>query len=300
MKWIALITLGMIWGASYLFIKVGGAEIGPLTFVAGRVSIAAFSVAIVLLLRREGFPARKRELWWPLVVMGLTNGVIPYVLITWGETQISSGLAGILVATMPIFTMLFAHWMTHDEKLNTNKMIGIAIGFAGVVVLFLPDLQQGITLSFIGTLVTVIAAVSYGFATAFAHRYVKGVSNLGAEFGQMLSASIILIPLSLAFDHPWTLHPSMEAIGALVILAVVNTAFAYLIYYWLIEHSGPTSTSLVTYISPVSAIILGALIEHESYDWTAFVGFLGIVAGVLMVSRGAPREAQPPIGVEAE
>lgn len=299
MKWFILILLGTIWGASYIFIKWGGEEIGPLTFVAGRVSIATLSVALVLMAKREAFPARRRSLWWPLVVMGMTNGVIPYTLITWGETQIPSGLAGILVATMPIFTMLFAHGMTHTDKLNANKLFGIAVGFVGVVILFLPDLNQGITLSLIGTLVTVIAAISYGFATAFAHRYVKGVSNLGAEFGQMLSASIVLVPISLAIDHPWTLHPSIRAIGALLILAIVNTAFAYLLYYWLIEHAGPTSTSLVTYISPVSALLLGVLIGHETYDWTAFAGFAAIAAGVLLVSRGNPQKSQPPIGVEA-
>ncbi len=299
MKWFLLILLGTIWGASYIFIKWGGETITPLTFVAGRVSIAAICVAIVLVAKREAFPARKRDLWWPLVVMGMTNGVIPYTLITWGETQISSGLAGILVATMPIFTMLFAHWMTRTDRLNTYKLLGIVVGFIGVVFLFLPELQQGITLSLIGTLVIVIAAVSYGFATAFAHRYVKGVSNLGAEFGQMLSASIVLIPLSLVADKPWTLNPSTLSIVSLLILAVVNTAFAYLIYYWLIDHAGPTTTSLVTYISPVSALMLGAALGHETYDWTAFVGFAAIAVGVLLVNRGNPQPSQTTVGVEA-
>ncbi len=299
-KWIALITLGTIWGASYLFIKIGGEHITPVTFVAGRVSIAGLTVAAVLLARREAFPAWRRELWLPLVVMGLANGAIPYVLITWGETEISSGLAGILVAAMPIFTVLFAHWLTHDEKLNPNKLIGIAVGFIGVVVLFIPDLQQGVALSVLGALATVVASVSYGFATVYAHKYVKGVSNLGAELGQMASASAILIPLSLLIDHPWTLHPTFPAVASLLILAVVNTAFAYLLYYWLIEHAGPTSTSLVTYISPVTAILLGAFARQERFDWTALVGFVAIVGGVASVSRGAPQEAQPPVGVEAE
>jgi drug/metabolite transporter (DMT)-like permease len=142
--------------------------------------------------------------------------------------------------------------------------------------------------------------MSYGFATVFAHNYLKGVSNLAAEFGQMASATAILVPLSLLTNQPWTLRPSFPAVISLVVLAVVNTAFAYLLYYWLIEHAGPTSTSLVTYISPVSAISLGSVIQHETYDWTAFVGFLGIAAGVLLVSRHARRERQTSVGVEAE
>ncbi len=300
MKWVILFGLGLIWGASYLFIKIGGEQIPPVTFVVGRTAIASIAVAAVLLARQEAFPRWRREIWLPLVVMGITNGVIPYTLITWGETQISSGLAGILVATMPIFTVLLAHWMTPDEKLNANKVAGIVIGFIGVVILFLPDLRRGITLSLVGALFTVVAAVSYGFATVFAHKYVKGVSHLGAELGQLSSAAVILLPVSLAVDHPWTLRPSWEAVAALMTLALLGTAFAYLLYYWLIEHAGPTSTALVTYISPVSAILLGALVLHESFDWTAFAGFAGIVAGVALVSRSAPQEAQPPVGVEAD
>ncbi len=348
LNWVILITLGAIWGASYLFIKVGASQITPLTFVAGRVTIAAFTVAVMLLVsgkpkqssaastnqgpsskvggaeitpvtfvagrigvaaitvavmllaRRERFPQWRRELWWPLVVMGFTNGVIPYVLITWGETQISSGLAGILVATMPIFTVLFAHWFTHDEKLNTNKVVGVAVGFLGVVILFLPDIQHGMSLTLFGALVTVVAAVSYGFATVFAHKYVKGVSTLGAEFGQMVSGAVVLIPSSLVLEHPWTLHPSPFAIGSLVILAVVNTAFAYLLYYWLIDHMGATSTSLVTYISPVVSLLLGTLVLHEVFDWTAIVGFLGIIAGVGLVTRTPAARVPVPRGAEAE
>ncbi len=298
--WFVLLTLGTIWGASYLFIKVGGEEIPPVTFVAIRVGVAAIAVAGVLLARRQAFPAARRAIWLPLLIMGLTNGVIPYTLITWGETEISSGLAGILVATMPIFTVIFAHMTTEDEKLNRNKLLGIGIGFLGVVLLFLPDIEQGITPSFLGTLATVVAAVSYGFATVFAHKYLRGVSNLAAEFGQLASAAVILVPVSLALDHPWTLRPSLPAAASLLTLALLGTAFAYLLYYWLIEHAGPTSTSLVTYISPVTSILLGASVLREQFDWTAFVGFAGIVAGVALVSRSAPEQAQPPVGVEAD
>jgi drug/metabolite transporter (DMT)-like permease len=300
MNWIVLIVLGTIWGASYLFIKIGGSQIPPVTFVAARVTIAAIAVAAVLAARRERFPRWGRTRWLPLVGMGIFNGVVPYTLITWGETQISSGLAGILVGTMPIFTVLIAHWLTHDEKLNGNKLVGIAIGFGGVVILFLPDLQNGITMSLFGALATVIAAASYAFASVFAHKYVKGVSNLAAEFGQLASASVMLVPVSLVLDRPWQLTPSWPAVASLVTLALLGTAFAYLLYYWLIEHAGPTSTSLVTYISPVSAILLGALVLHETFDWTAFAGLIGIIAGVGLVTRNPTRAAAVPASAEAE
>ncbi len=300
MKWTVLLTLGTIWGASYLFIKIGGAEIPPVTFVTVRLSVATIAVGLILLARRETYPRWRPQVWLPLLVMGITNGVVPYVLITWGETQIPSGLAGILVGTMPIFTVLLAHWVTNDEKLNAYKIVGIATGFIGVVVLFLPDLRQGITLSLIGSLAVVVAAISYAFAGVYAHRYIRNVSHLAAEFGQLTTGAIILLPASLLHDQPWRLTPSLPAAGSLLTLALLGTAFAYLLYYWLIEHAGPTSTSLVTYISPVSAIFLGAVILHEQFDWTAFAGFASIVAGVALVSRSSPQTAQPPVGVEAE
>jgi drug/metabolite transporter (DMT)-like permease len=300
MNWLMLFLLGTIWGASYLFIKVGGAEIPPLTFVAGRTIIASAALFVGLLVRREGIPSLRRRTWLPLVAMGVFNSVIPYTLITWGETEISSGLAGILTAAMPIFTVLIAHLATRDEKLNANKVTGVIVGFIGVVILFLPDLQSGVKLSVLGDTAVVVAAFSYALASVIAHKYVGGVSHLGASFGQLLTASIILLPLSLVIDRPWGLHPSLAATASLATLALLGTAFAYVLYYWLIDHTGATSTSLVTYIIPVSAIILGAVVLHERFDWIAFAGLVGIIAGVGLVTRQSAAQVVIPAGVEAE
>jgi drug/metabolite transporter (DMT)-like permease len=300
MSWIVLFALGAIWGASYLFIKVGGAEIPPFTFVAGRTIIASEALFVGLLARREGIPLLQRRTWLPLIAMGIFNSVIPYTLITWGETQISSGLAGILTAAMPIFTVLIAHLATRDEKLNAYKVIGVIVGFIGVVILFLPDLEAGIELSVLGDMAVLGAAFSYALASVIAHKYVGGVSHLGASFGQLFSAAVILLPLSLVIDRPWGLHPSLAATASLATLALLGTAFAYVLYYWLIDHTGATSTSLVTYIIPVSAIILGAVVLHERFAWTAFAGLVGIIAGVGLVTRQSAPRAAIPAGVEAE
>ena len=300
MRWIVLIALGTIWGASYLFIKVGGAEIPPLTFVAGRTIIASLALMAVLVISRERIPQVSRRVWIPLIAMGIFNSAIPYTLITWGETEISSGLAAILTAMMPIFTVLIAHFITHDEKLNVNKIAGIFVGFTGVIVLFLPDLQTGIKMSFFGELAVVAAALSYGLASVIAHKYVQGVSHVTAAFGQLLTASIVLLPLSLLIDRPFGLHPSLAAIASLTTLALLGTAFAYLLYYWLIDRTGATGTSLVTYIIPVSAIILGAVILNEHFDWTVFAGLVGIIAGVGLVTRQSSTPVPIAAGVEAE
>lgn len=290
MEWVILVVLGAIWGASYLFIKIGGAEIPPLTFAALRTLIAGLVLIPVILIQREKFPARDSGVWKWLAAMGLLNSVIPYTLITWGETHISSGLAAILVGAMPIFTVILAHWLTHDEKLTPMRLIGVLVGFAGVVILFLPDLQLRMQQNLAGGLAVVIAAVSYAFAATLARRHLKEQSSTIVAMSQLLIAAIILVPFSLLLDQPFGLRPTPAALGSLVALAVMGTAIAYVMYYWLVANVGATRTSLVTYVSPVIAVFLGALLLNERLDWTTFVGLIAIIAGVAIVTRSpAPR-----------
>jgi drug/metabolite transporter (DMT)-like permease len=294
MSWLILITLGAIWGASYLFIKVGGAEIPPFTFVEGRTLIAALALLVAMRWRGETLPRTRRE-WLPLVAMGIFNGVIPYTAITWGELYISSGLAAILTATMPLFTILLAHWFTRDEKLTALKIAGILVGFVGVVVLFLDELTRGLRIEFWGQLAVVIAAASYALATIIARKFLNGVSHLVASTGQLASAALWMLPLSLAFDRPLALRPSLAAIGSLAILALLGTAFAYLLYYWLIEHTGATRTSLVTYLIPITGVLWGALLLNEPLRLDALIGLALIIAGVGLVNRSSqPMRAASP------
>jgi drug/metabolite transporter (DMT)-like permease len=230
--------------------------------------------------------------------MGLLNSVIPYTVITWGETRVSSGLAAILVGAMPIFTVLLAHWLTQDEKLTPPKIAGILLGFCGVVVLFLPDVLAGATFNLVGGLAIVVAAISYAFATIQARKHLKGFPHTTVALGQMATASLILIPASVLLDQPWTLHPSLGSLASLLTLATIGTALAYLMYYWLIEHVGATRTSLVTYISPVIAVFLGVIFLGEVMDWTTFVGLVLIIAGVGLVTRKRAESATPLVIAE--
>jgi drug/metabolite transporter (DMT)-like permease len=282
--WFILILLGAIWGASYMFIKVGGAEIPPFTFVEGRTLIAASVLLIAMYARGESLPRTRRE-WAPLIAMGIFNGVIPYTLITWGETHIASGLAAILTAAMPLFTVLLAHFWTHDERLTVGKVVGVVVGFLGVIVLFAPELRRGIQMEFWGQFAVVVSAASYATATLVARNYLRGVSHVVASTGQLASAALLMLPLSLAFDNPFALRPSLAATGSLLTLALLGTAFAYILYYWLIENTSATRTSLVTYLIPITGVLWGALLLHEPIEWEAIIGLVLIIAGIGLVNR---------------
>ena len=284
LAWLVLFILGAIWGASFFFIKVGVADIPPFTFVLGRTLLASLVLFGVMKLRGEAFP-RSRQLFATLGILGILNGVIPYTLITWGETRITSGLASILNAAMPLFTVVLAHYWTHDERFSTPKVIGVMMGFAGVAVVFIPELRNGIQAEFWGQLAVVIAALSYAIATIVARRFLKGVSPVVASAGQLGSAALMMLPLSFVFDQPWTLRPGFPALAAWLTLALLGTAFAYTLYYWLLEHTGATRTSLVTYLLPIFGVMWGALLLREPIEWEAIVGLVLIIAGVALVNR---------------
>ncbi len=289
--WFVLILLGAIWGASYLFIKIGVAEIPPFTFVFLRTTIAAVALLIALRILREPIP-KGRRMWLIFLAMGITNGVIPYTLITWGEQHITSGLAAILTAAMPLFTILLAHFWTQDERLTNGKVLGIAIGFMGVVALFLPELRQGVQMEVWGELAVVGAAASYGTATLIARKCLDGVSHVAAAAGQLGTAALCMVPLSLVFDNPTSLRPSFLAIGSLVILALLGTSFAYVLYYWLVEHTGATRTALVTYLIPITGILWGAVLLSEPLEWESLIGLALVIGGVALVTReGKPKES---------
>lgn len=298
MAYLFLILLGSIWGASYLFIKLGGEYVTPVTLVAMRTTVAGIVLFLALLVRGEKLPPLRAPIWRHFIVIGLLNSVVPYTLITWGEVHVPSGLAAILVGAMPIFTVLLAHWLTHDEKLSQRKILGIIAGFIGVVILFMPDVLQAATANLLGGVAVVVAALSYAYATIYARRHFKGQPHVTVAFGQMLTASLFLIPASLFLEHPWTLTPTPLALGAILTLAILGTAIAYMLYYWLIEHVGATRTSLVTYISPVIAVILGAVYLHEELQWTTVAGLVLIIAGVGLVTNiqlgGAQRQDLVP------
>jgi drug/metabolite transporter (DMT)-like permease len=203
-EWILLLALSGLWGGSFFFFKVLVAELPPFTVVLGRVGLAALLLNLFLVIRRDPMP-RSSRLWGSFIVMGILNNVVPFTLIVWGETRVSSGLASILNATTPIFTVLAAHFLTHDEKLNRDKAVGVLFSFLGVAVLMGPSAIAGIGGGdVLGEISCLCAALTYGFAGIYGRRF-KGMPPLKVATGQITGSTLVLLPLAALVDRPWTL-----------------------------------------------------------------------------------------------
>lgn len=287
-EWALLLMLSALWGGSFFFFKVLVTEIPPFTVVLGRVGIAAVALNAFLLLRRERIP-RDARLWRGFLVLGLLNNVIPFSLIVFGETRISSGLASILNAMTPVFTVLAAHALTAGEKLNGTKATGVIFGLAGVGVLVGPAvLGQSSGADPIGATCCLLAALSYAFAGIYGRRF-RAIPPIRVATGQITASTLILIPLSLLVDRPWTLAaPSPQAWAALFGIALLCTALAYLIYFRILATAGATNISLVTFLLPVSALMLGALVLHESITIEALAGMALIGMGLAAIDGRLP------------
>lgn len=280
-NWGTLFLLALLWGSSFFFYKVLVAVLPPVTVVLGRVGIAALAMNLWLAARGVSMPLGRR-LWARFMLLGLSNVVIPYILIAWGETRISSGLASVLNATTPIFMVAVAHYGTDDEKLSWGKAIGIALGILGVVVLVGRDAFAGA--SYIWGAVAVIgSSCAYGFGGVYSRRFTD-LPPMQAATGQITAAAILLVPLSLIFDQPWTLPmPGWQAWASLLAIALVNTALAYFIYFRLVATAGATFISLVTLLIPVIALLLGAALLDERITLQTLVGTAIIALGLLTI-----------------
>jgi drug/metabolite transporter (DMT)-like permease len=280
--WILLVTLSILWGGSFFFTKLVVMVLPPLTVALARVVLAA--AMLVVLARATGVALPDRlSAWRPYLVMGLLNNAIPFALIFWGQTHIPSGLAAILNATTPLFTVLVAHWATADEKLTTARLAGVAAGLAGVVVMIGPDLLRDIGGHVLGQFAVLLAAVSYAFAGVYGRRF-RGEPPLRVAAGQLVASSMLLAPVAILLDRPWTLPPpGMATIAALVALAALSTALAYLIYFRILARAGATNVLLVTFLIPVSAILLGTLVLGEQLEPRHLVGMAAIGIGLAAI-----------------
>lgn len=282
-----LLTLAGVWGGSFFFYKILVAELPPFTVVLGRVGIAAIILNLWLLLRGDFMPTSPR-LWRQFILMGLLNNAIPFSLIVFGEMRISSGLAAILNATTPIFGVLVAHALTRNEKLTGGKAAGVAIGFAGVAVLVGPGVLAGLgSGSVLGEAASLVAALTYAFAGVYGRRF-AGLSPLKVATGQTTAATLLLLPLVAIVDRPWSLPaPSATAWAALLGIALLCTVAAYILYFAILAAAGATNLLLVTFLVPVSALLLGALVLGEALQGREFVG-MALIGGSLAFIDGRP------------
>ncbi len=278
-----LMLLGAIWGASYLFIKIGVTEIGPLTVAMLRTGVGSLALLAMIVLKRERLPTDQGS-WGHLAVMGMFNACIPFAIISWGTRLIPSGLSAILGATMPLFTFILAV-MWAGEHLSLSRVLGVLVGLAGIIVLTWPQLRGGIQAGLWGQLAVVAGSFSYAVAIVYARRRLTRHSPIVASFGQVGTGFLFLAPLALGLEQPWRLSPSPRAIGALLALGVMGTGVAYVIYHRLIQGVGATVTSLVTNITPVFGVFWGWAILGERLAWNAFVALLMILLGLALVNN---------------
>jgi drug/metabolite transporter (DMT)-like permease len=282
MSLLLLLILGTIWGASYLFIKVIVAEVPVLTLVAGRLTLAA--LAMWLILRTRGFSSpRSRRMWRAYAVLGFLGMAVPYSLISWGEQYIPSGLASLLQATTPIFTVILAHFLTNDERVTIAKVIGVVVGFVGVGILMLPGLRQGLRANLLGQLAIVGSSLCYAGTAIYARTWLRGQPPLVSASGQLTMGMVYMLPASLLIDRPFDLSPSWPVLASWVVLTILGTVVAYVIYYTIIERSSATFVTMVTYIIPVNGLMLGALVLNEPLNMAVLGSLVLILLGVLLV-----------------
>lgn len=281
---VMLAALSVLWGGSFFFIEILVDHLPPLTIVTFRVGLAAIALWGIVLARRLPLP-KTREQWGALFVIGLLNNALPFCLIVWGQTQISSGLASIFNATAPFFTVLVAGAVLTDERITKHKLAGVLIGLLGTAVLIGPEALKGVTGSMLGQLAVMGAALSYAFAATFARRFKKwGLSPLIVATGQVTTAALMLLPFMLAIDRPWTnFAVPVEAVLAMAGLAFFSTVIAYILYFRLIASAGATNAALVTFLIPISAILLGVTILGETFTGVQAAGMALIGAGLLVM-----------------
>ncbi|HTQ72249.1 MAG TPA: DMT family transporter [Acidocella sp.] len=278
-----LLALAALWGSSFFFFKVMVAALPPFTVVLGRVGFSALILNMWLVLRRDYMPVSVRT-WGAFVVMGVLNNVIPFTLIVFGETRIASGLASILNATTPMFTVLAAHWLTANERLTVGKVAGVVTGFLGVAVLIGPDALTGLRGGdVVGEIACLFAAISYAFAGIYGRRF-KGLNPTKVATGQLTASAVILVPLVVLIDRPWALPmPGANIWGAMAGIVVLCTVVAYVLYFRILAAAGATNLLLVTLLLPVSALLLGWLVLGESLAPHAFEGMALVGLGLAAI-----------------
>jgi drug/metabolite transporter (DMT)-like permease len=280
--WAMLLALSVLWGGSYLYVKVALAELPPITIVALRVVIGGAFLVAILRLKGLALP-RDPALWRAFGVLALINTLVPFVLIAWGQREISAGLAAILNAATPLWTITLAHFLTADERMNVRRATGVLIGFAGVVVLVGPEALAGIGTSVAAQLACVLATISYGFALIWARRF-RRIDGSVVASGQFICAAPAAVALACLVDRPWSLPvPGQATIAAILALALFSTAFGYLVYFRLMQRSGAGNASLVTMLIPPSAMLLGSLFLDERPEPVGLAGFAMIAVGLAIV-----------------
>ena len=283
-SWGAFLLLGTVWGSSFLWIKLALVELGPFTLVGLRLLFGALGMALVLWARPTIFP-KDRRIWGMLALMGLTNTALPFVLISWGQTSIDSGVASILNSTTPLFTLVIAHFFLDDEHMSVPRAIGLVVGFVGIFLLFSRDVgSDGFRTGLLGQAAVLTAAISYAGSSVFARRAFRNIPLLVQASVPLFFADTLIWVGAFSLEAPVSLPHLPITWFSLAWLGLLGSCLAYLLYFYLLTQVGSTRTTLVTYMFPVIGIGLGTLFLGEVLDGRLVLGALLVVAGIGVVN----------------
>ena len=287
-EWFLLVLLSLLWGGSFYFFKVLVTELPPFTIVLARVFLAALLLNVLILIKGDSLPTAPRA-WGRFMIMGLLNNLVPFLLIVWAEIHISSGLASILNATTPIFAVLAAHFLTVNEKLSWRKGVGVMFGFLGVVVLVGPTVFAKSGRDQIpAEAACLLGALIYAFAGIYGRRF-RAMPALIVATGQITASTVMILPFTLMIDRPWTLqNPAAHTWAAMMGLVVMSTALAYVIYFRILATAGATNVLLVTFLVPISAILLGVMFLNEAFTLHTLGGMILIGLGLAAIDGRLP------------
>ena len=281
--WLLLFGLVAMWGSSFMFNKLGVATVPPATLVAGRIALGAATLLALVYASGRRLPPPGR-VWLAYAVLGIIGNCVPFYLIAWGQQVVDSALAGILMAVMPLATLLLAHFLVHGERMTFNRLAGFALGFVGIVFLMEPAAIAGIGGApslVVAQLAVLCGALCYSANSVLARLLIKSDFLVSAA-GTLLISSLLVVPLALAVDSPWTAHPSFTSISAIVWLGIGPTGIATILYFRLISSAGPTFMSLVNYLSPAVAVFLGVTLLGEKPGAAAYAGLVLILLGIAL------------------
>jgi drug/metabolite transporter (DMT)-like permease len=284
LEWGLIFALSLAWGASFFFNGIAVKELPVLSVVAGRLTLASAVLLLALYFVGRGI-RRSPRLWAAFFIMGMLNNVMPFCLIVWGQSHIASGQAAILNATTPFFTVIGAHVLTIEEKLTGGRIAGVLIGLVGVTIMMGSDVLRSLATHVTAQMACLAAALSYACAAIYGRRFRSmGVSAIEMAAGQVTVSSLLVMPVVLLIDKPWLLPlPGLATIAALVAIAVLSTALAYVLYFRILATAGPTNLLLVTFLIPVSAIALGAAGLNEALAPQHYVGMAMIACGLAAI-----------------
>jgi drug/metabolite transporter (DMT)-like permease len=280
-EWAMLVLLSIFWGGAFFFTEIALGGFQPFALVFLRVGLAAIILLVVVYACDQRMPNRLAT-WGAYFVMGALNNAIPFCLIVWGQTRIDSGVASILNATTPIFTVLLAHFLTSDEQLTAPKLFGVVIGFFGVYLMMSPELKHGFSVRGLGLVAVIGAAISYSFAGIFGKRF-KHESPMVTSTGMLICSAIMMAPLAIFSGALGASVLSNQAVAAVLGIASVSTAMAYLLYFRILASAGATNVLLVTFLIPISALMLGIGVLGETIQILEFAGMGCIFLGLIVI-----------------